>query len=455
VRPKKQFELADAVRDHLAQLSGAVSEISNRGEPISRLEGQLMVDAANARLERVEAALREDAQLRLSRDIRRRVRGRVRRAPLRFRSWASPRIGTLHHHSPRPLRLPVRYLRVDPPTPPPTISIVTPSFQQGRFLERTLYSVVNQSYPALEYIVQDGGSTDGTIEVLQRFEELLKDWKSEPDGGQADAINRGFANTSGEIMAWLNSDDLLLPGSLAYVARYFVAHPDVDVVYGHRVLIDVNDDRIGSWILPRHDDWALALADYVPQETLFWRRRVWDAIGARLDTSFRYSLDWELLLRMREAGATMVRLPRFLGAFRVHETQKTLVDSDIGLAECTRLREQVHGRAMSVDEVLARLVPYMVRHIAADKLHRIANVTRVPRRRVRTVPLEPWLRHPDAGGTDRFGIAPLHGSVAVVSPLLPQPEGVVRAVTSDANEDGTLWDGGEGVSSMSPATKQP
>ena len=131
--------------------------------------------------------------------------------------------------------MPAHYTRTAAPANALKISIVTPSFEQGRFLDRTIYSVVTQNYPSLEYVVQDGGSTDNTVDVLRRFDRLLTAWTSEQDAGQADAINRGFARTNGEIMAWLNSDDLLLPGTLAVVAGYFAQHPEVDVVYGNRV----------------------------------------------------------------------------------------------------------------------------------------------------------------------------------------------------------------------------
>src|SRR5262249_23541680 len=144
-----------------------------------------------------------------------------------------------------------------------------------------------------------------------------------PDEGQTQAINLGFQHTSGEIMAYLNSDDLLLPGSLAYVAGYMAAHPEVDVVYGHRILIDECDDEVARWVLPRHDDRVLTWANFVPQETLFWRRRIWERVGGTLDASFQFAMDWDLILRFREAGARFVRLPRFLGAFRVHARQKT------------------------------------------------------------------------------------------------------------------------------------
>jgi len=246
--------------------------------------------------------------------------------------------------------------------------------------------VLSQQYPALEYVVQDGGSSDETLEVLKHFEGSLARWGSEPDKGQGDAINRGFRDTTGELMAWLNSDDLLLPGSLAYVARFFVEHPEADVVYGHRLIIDENDGQIGAWILPRHDDRALTLADYVPQETLFWRRRVWDAVGSRVDPSFGYAVDWDLLLRFRDAGAKMVRVPRYLGAFRVHDEQKTTASHLLGSAECSRLRERVHGRELSVHEIAERLKPYLVRHLFVHMGHRFVDQLPIARVLVQTDP---------------------------------------------------------------------
>ncbi len=292
--------------------------------------------------------------------------------------WGKPRLG-LRQHEPRPLRISARYLRTRNPERAPTITIVTPSYQQGAFLGRTIHSVVSQQYPALEYVVQDGGSTDETLEVLRRFDALLTRWTSESDDGQADAINRGFRGTTGEIMAWLNSDDLLLPGSLAYVACYFVRHPEVDVVYGHRLLIDERDSRIGAWVLPRHDDAALTVADFVPQETLFWRRRSWVSVGGRVDSSFRFAIDWDLLLRFREAGAKIVRLPRYLGAFRVHDTQKTTSLELLGLEECDRLRKRVHGRNLTGDEISRRLIPYLLRHMLIDARYRLTELMPLPR----------------------------------------------------------------------------
>src|SRR5262245_31463682 len=121
----------------------------------------------------------------------------------RLPSWTGPRIGRLRHHAPRPLRVPASYLETLPPENPPVITVVTPSFEQGQFIERTIYSVLSQRYPRLEYVVEDGGSSDSTPDVLRRLDPLLTRWASEPDDGQTGAINRGFDGTNGEIMAWV------------------------------------------------------------------------------------------------------------------------------------------------------------------------------------------------------------------------------------------------------------
>jgi predicted NodU family carbamoyl transferase/glycosyltransferase involved in cell wall biosynthesis len=291
------------------------------------------------------------------------ARGAVRRVL----KVALPRLGVLNQHPPIPLSLPPHYSRELPLAPVPRISVVTPSFRQAAFIERTLRSVLDQGYPELEYVVQDGASQDGTREILERYAGRLASWESVPDGGQTEAINRGFARTSGEIMAWLNSDDILLPGALHYVADYFNQHPEVDVVYGNRILIDENDQQIGRWVLPPHSDEVLSWADFVPQETLFFRRRIWEKAGGRVDESFRFAMDWDLLVRFRDAGARFCRLPRFLGGFRIHPQQKTsAVISEVGFQEMNRIRARVLGRVPTGLEIRKAVMPYLVRHVATD-----------------------------------------------------------------------------------------
>jgi FkbM family methyltransferase len=373
VIPDDQHDLADLVRAERATVERALMELAAAMEPPDPRLSVVLLGSTIERLAFVEERLRNHA-LRHNGPVP--TLPRLRYQASRIRMLAKPRLGRLRHYSPRELMVPASYLREPIPEPPPKISIITPSFGQGRFLERTLQSVLNQGYPDLEYFIQDGGSTDESVEILDRYDSKLTGWVSETDGGQADAINRGFTRTTGEIMGWLNSDDLLLPGSLAYVATYFAAHPEVDVVYGNRVLIDDDDRQIGAWVLPAHDDFALTLADFVPQETLFWRRRVWEAAGSRLDPRFGYALDWDLLLRFREVGATMVRLPRFLGAFRIHEDQKTLASHPLGMLEMERLRERVHGRAVSIAEVNEGLQPYLRRHVILHLKQRV--IDRLP-----------------------------------------------------------------------------
>jgi hypothetical protein len=369
VKGHEQRYLADELGAYRKRLEAARNALDptldEHGQPAHPIAARMVL--VEGRMLEIENYMRADI-----RRVERRERFQLLR---RFKEMIRPRLGILRHHPPVPLQVPRSYFSIDPPRPAPRISIVTPSYEQGHFLERTLYSVVNQHYPALEYIVQDGGSSDGTTAVLRRFEGALTHWVSERDGGQGDAINRGFAHTSGEIMAYLNSDDLLLPGSLAFAARYLADHPDVDAVYGQRLIVDEADHVIGAWVTPPHDDDMLGLSNVVPQETLYWRRSAWDRVGG-MDASFQFALDWDFLVRLRDSGARIVRVNRYLGAFRAHGRQKSQAELAVGDAESDALRERVHGRPMSWEEATARMRPYLRRHVAHHTLHRV--VARLP-----------------------------------------------------------------------------
>ncbi len=294
------------------------------------------------------------------------------RLAAQYARFLRPRVGTLRHHAPRPVEVPAAYYRQPAVSLWPRISVVTPTLNSARFLERTIVSVVGQEYHDLELIVQDGGSTDSTHEIIARHRHELARFESTPDHGQSDALNRGFRAATGDVLAYLNADDLLLPGALDYVAWFFGAHPDIDVVYGHRVLIDDNDFEIGRWVLPRHDSRVLSWADYVPQETLFWRRRAWDAVDARFDETFHFAMDWDLLVRFRDAGAQFARAPRFLGAFRVHPAQKSTAQmAPVGAGEMARIRERIHGRPIARREVARHVRGYLLRHMTYQTLYRL------------------------------------------------------------------------------------
>lgn len=230
----------------------------------------------------------------------------------------------------------------------PLISIVVPSLNQGQFIGQALKSIVNQGYPKLELIVIDGGSTDETIEVIREYSDHIKWWVSEPDSGQANAINKGMSRAEGEILAWLNSDDCLMPGTLFRIAKYFLASPQTDVVYGHRVLIDESGYDIGKWILPEHREFILTYADYIPQETMFWRASLWHKVGAELNESYRFAMDWELIRQFIQAEAHFKLIPAFLGQFRLHKMQKSSakIESD-GFAEMEIIRKACRERFSS------------------------------------------------------------------------------------------------------------
>jgi hypothetical protein len=251
------------------------------------------------------------------------------------------------HYAPRPLepeRFPKSRLS---PERLPRVSVVTPSFQHGKFLEATLLSVLEQPGVRLDYIVEDGGSTDASVDIISRYAPRLSHWTSGADQGQADALRRGFARTEGgpdDVMAYLNSDDLFMPGAVRFVAEYFARHPQVDVVYGHRVLIDDGGSEVGRWLVPRRPNDDLRLFDLIPQETLFWRRRIYERVGG-IDASFGFAVDWDLLLRFAGAGARFERLPWFLGLFRLHPAQKSqALLEKVGIPEMDALRERNFGR---------------------------------------------------------------------------------------------------------------
>ena len=280
-----------------------------------------------------------------------------------------PRLNRLRQYPARPVRLrPGHDGATTPGERLPSLALVTPSYNQGPFIRATIDSVLAQAYPDLSYRVMDGGSTDETPRLLAAYGERVA-WQSERDRGQADAINKGFAAIGGEIMGWLNSDDLLLPGTLAYVGRFFRDHPEVDIVYGHRIVIDEEGREIGRWVLPGHDPAALALTDYVPQETMFWRAAVWRKIGP-LDAGFHYAMDWDFLLRASRAGFRFRRLPRFLGCFRVHGEQKTARTGAI-TEEMDRLRQRHFGRPVPQQEISRGLRAYQLRQIAWDWAYRL------------------------------------------------------------------------------------
>lgn len=224
----------------------------------------------------------------------------------------------------------------------PKISIVTPSFNQADFLERTIRSVLDQNYPNLEYIVVDGGSTDGSLEILRKYEDRLAWWCSEADQGQSDALNKGFSRATGEFVGWLNSDDLYCPGALRRVGSYLQRHPEVDVLHGSLYIIDAADRLLDAyWSGP----FGVAQATYIfhvglnfHQQTLFWRRRLMDRAGM-IDRTLRFSMDRDFIIRLLMHGR-FAALRGYLGAFRVHDQAKSSTILEVSIAEDREIRER-------------------------------------------------------------------------------------------------------------------
>ena len=204
----------------------------------------------------------------------------------------------------------------------PKISVITPSFNQANYLERTIHSVLDQRYPNLEYIIIDGGSTDGSVDIIKNYEDKLAYWVSETDRGQVDAINKGLRLATGEWVGWQNSDDIYYPEAFDSLARAVEKHPDADLIIGNIMLIDDNDRELRNinYVNPKY--WSLlAEGTLSPNQAAFWRRSIHEDIGW-LDEKYEYSFDFEWFLRLlyRRKG---IHVNKILGGFRLHGKTKT------------------------------------------------------------------------------------------------------------------------------------
>ena len=229
----------------------------------------------------------------------------------------------------------------------PKVSIITPSFNQARFLEQTMRSVLEQDYPNIEYIVIDGGSSDGSLEIIQKYADRLAYWQSQKDKGQTDAINQGFARATGEILAWLNSDDILYPGAVSAAVRQLHTHPEVGMVYSNCQWINADGKVIGNFPAAQTNLKKLRRGYvHIPQQTSFFRTELWRKVGP-LDDSFYFAMDYDLWTRLA-THSPLLYVPELWAAFRLHEGAKSIAADDRCWPEMLRVHYRDGGKKLSL-----------------------------------------------------------------------------------------------------------
>lgn len=225
----------------------------------------------------------------------------------------------------------------------PKITIVTPSYNQAEFLERTILSIINQDYPNMEYFVCDGGSTDGSVDIIKKYENNITWWCSEKDKGQTDAINKGMKKATGDIVGWINSDDVLLPGALKQIGAYYIKNPSTDFLNGLTIQIDKNDNIIRFIHIIMNKFFFEHGCYNISQQGMFWKRDLFQKIGF-LDDSFHATMDMEWLIRNYENHSKIRLLNNYIGAIRIHENTKTYLNGSIWDDDYKKINERYNGR---------------------------------------------------------------------------------------------------------------
>lgn len=229
----------------------------------------------------------------------------------------------------------------------PLVSIVTPSYNQAKYLEATIQSVLDQDYENIEYIVVDGGSTDGSVDILHKYSDRLAWWVSEPDQGQTNAINKGFARANGEILAWLNSDDTYLPQAVSQAAAKFQDSPETGLIYGDANFIDGEGRVIGKFNAQQTSYARLRRGGvYIPQQAAFWRADLWRQVGP-LDPSFYFAMDYDLWVRLAKVSEIRYVPGNTWANFRLHDDAKTIAADERCWPEMLRVHRRDGGSYFS------------------------------------------------------------------------------------------------------------
>ncbi|MCS7010633.1 MAG: glycosyltransferase [Anaerolineales bacterium] len=228
----------------------------------------------------------------------------------------------------------------------PLVSIVTPSYNQARFLEETIRSVLAQDYPNLEYIIVDGGSQDGSVEIIQKYAHRLAWWISEKDRGHADALNKGFARARGEILAWLNSDDTYYPGAVRQAVEVLLAHPEVGMVYGDADITDAEGRIIGRFASRQTDYHKLLRGSvHIPQATTFFRADLYRQVGP-LSLDYFFAFDYDLWVKLAKISR-LLYVPQRWATFRLHEAGKSVKDDSVCYPDMLKIYARERGGGLS------------------------------------------------------------------------------------------------------------
>lgn len=226
----------------------------------------------------------------------------------------------------------------------PKISIITPSYNQADYLEDTIQSVIGQNYPNLEHILIDGGSDDGSLDIIKKYDKHFAHWQSQKDDGQSDAINQGFRKATGDIVAWLNSDDQYLPNTLHYIAQQFMQNGNLQhkVVFGNCIKLNTDTLRIrGTNVGWQFKTFDIELTDYIVQPSSFWTREVWQQVG-ELDEDLDFGMDWDWYIRAKRLNIPYEPTDRFLSVNRFHAEKKTTLGGMKRVRELSKIYKRYH-----------------------------------------------------------------------------------------------------------------
>jgi glycosyltransferase involved in cell wall biosynthesis len=264
----------------------------------------------------------------------------------------------------------------------PKISVITPSYNQGQFLEETITSVIGQFYPNLEYIIMDGGSTDNSVEIIKKYEKHLTYWTSAKDGGQASAINAGFARATGDILCWLNSDDTYLPGTLFHVSKMLDTQQG-QVLFGNTYYMTEGYARArGTDLNEYYPHTRLGYCDYITQPSSFWTRNAWSQVGS-LHEQYNYVFDWDWFIRAEKKAVYFKPTVKYLSVYRFHADHKTGTGGNRRNEEIAKLLEEHHGsptkelydylteNASEIEKKINQLCPYLPLRVVEILLRRL------------------------------------------------------------------------------------